>query len=475
MKTKRIHGRLGAVGLALAVFWTGTVSAQTFSSGSTGALGVFNPALNTTVTLPPDGILNYTTVTIPSGVTVTFTKNAASTPVTMLATGDVTIGGTISLNGSNGIPTGGSTFNVGGSGGPGGFDGGNGGLSTGGSGSAGKGPGGGASAPDLGTAGSGGSYGPPSTFVSLLPLFGGSGAGGGQGCVTGCGILGAGASAGGGGGAIVIASSTKITMTGTITARGGGATNSSGCGQGGGTGSGGAIRLVAPEITGAGVLNATAGSPSGCSGLGGPGLTRLEAFTLGFTGTSTPAASLSTSPSPVTPASNPALVNLPTLTISSVGGVAPPATPGGAYTIADVSLPSGTTNPVPVTIAAANTPVGTVFTVRLIPQFNARTVLTAATTGTFATSTATVNVTFPTGEVSVLNTFGSFTLPIQTAALFPLIDGEPVEQIMVAANYGEASTLSLVTKSGKQMPVSQLSQAGQLKAAMAFEAMRNTN
>ena len=32
-----------------------SATAQTFSSGSTGALGAFNPAVNTTVTLPADG------------------------------------------------------------------------------------------------------------------------------------------------------------------------------------------------------------------------------------------------------------------------------------------------------------------------------------------------------------------------------------------------------------------------------------
>jgi hypothetical protein len=191
--------------------------------------------------------------------------------------------------------------------------------------------------------------------------------------------------------------------------------------------------------------------------VGGAGRIRLEAFTLGFTGTSNPAASLSTAPGPVTSTSAPALVNLPTLTIASVGGVAAPTTPGGTYTTADVALPTGTTNPVPVTLTITNTPVGTVFTVRLLPQFsNATSVNSTASSGTFATSTSTANVTFPTGEVSVLNAFGSFTLPTQTAALFPLIDGEPVDRIMVAATYGEPSTVTLITRSGKEVLAEQV-------------------
>ncbi|MFO0730382.1 MAG: hypothetical protein U0361_05190 [Nitrospiraceae bacterium] len=59
--------------------------AQTFSSG-TGSLGALAPVSNTVITLPADGILNYTTVTIPRA-DGTFQRNAANTPVTMLATG----------------------------------------------------------------------------------------------------------------------------------------------------------------------------------------------------------------------------------------------------------------------------------------------------------------------------------------------------------------------------------------------------
>ena len=78
-------------------------SALAFTSGSTGALGAFAPVSNTTVVLPPDGILNYTTVTIPSGVTVTFQPNSANTPVTLLAQGNITIGGQLYVNGANGL------------------------------------------------------------------------------------------------------------------------------------------------------------------------------------------------------------------------------------------------------------------------------------------------------------------------------------------------------------------------------------
>ncbi|MFO0733725.1 MAG: hypothetical protein U0361_22760 [Nitrospiraceae bacterium] len=52
--------------------------------------------------MPADGILNYTTVNIPGGVTVSFTRNALNTPVILLAQGDVVINGTVHVNGSVG-------------------------------------------------------------------------------------------------------------------------------------------------------------------------------------------------------------------------------------------------------------------------------------------------------------------------------------------------------------------------------------
>ena len=85
MKRIRAGSAIGIVSIAALFGWATAVSAQTFSSGSNGTLGAFAPGANTTVTLPPDGVLNYTTVTIPAGVTVSFTPNAANTPVTMLA------------------------------------------------------------------------------------------------------------------------------------------------------------------------------------------------------------------------------------------------------------------------------------------------------------------------------------------------------------------------------------------------------
>src|SRR3989442_1443251 len=116
------------VASGLLVLGGGIAMAQTFNSGSTGADGPFSPTATTTLTLPPSGVFNFTTVNIPSSVTVRFTKNAANTPVTILASGDVTIAGTIDVSGSPGGTGSSQTLLApsGGSGGPGGFSGGSG-------------------------------------------------------------------------------------------------------------------------------------------------------------------------------------------------------------------------------------------------------------------------------------------------------------------------------------------------------------
>ncbi len=441
---------LSSIAVSLFLGWPLAVSAQTFSSGSTGTDGPLVVSSNTTLALPPDGVFNFTTVDIQAGATLTFTPNAANTPVTILATGEVTVAGTIALDGT----TGGRGLNSAGVGGPGGFNGGLGRLPDLSGGSGGFGPGG-------GNTGSGatisGTYGAPASFVSLLPLFGGSGGGGNTFLVSG----GDGASGAGGGGAIVIASSTRIVLTGTVRANGGTGNDDAidfGCVFAGSRGSGGAVRLVAPEVTGAGGTLQAIGGPGGPCGVpGGDGRIRLEAFnTTGLSVTSTPPFSVSVATGPVTATSTPALIDLPTLTFSSVGGIAAPANPGSSYTTADVSLPPGTSNPVPIILAAANIPLTTVFTVSVIPQSGGFTAVNSSpSSGNFASAMATANVNLPTGQVSILNAFGSFTLP-QIASLFPLIDGEPVERIMVAATYGGPSTVTLITKSGKEVRADRL-------------------
>src|ERR1041384_5033265 len=102
----------------------GSMQAQNnFSSGSTGADGAFAPTTTQSIVVPDSGVFNFTTVNIPTGVTITFTRNATNKPLTILASGDVVIAGTINVDGKPGNNNG-----LGGLGGPGGFSGGSGGY-----------------------------------------------------------------------------------------------------------------------------------------------------------------------------------------------------------------------------------------------------------------------------------------------------------------------------------------------------------
>lgn len=228
------------------------LAAQSFNNGSTGALGDVVIDSNTTVALPPDGILHYRSLRVNAGSTLRFTRNEHNTPVYILSQGDVVIAGTIDVSGQE------SPVNlpIGGAGGPGGFDGGKPGFAEMPPG-AGYGPGagrGGISDDDAPNGAGSGSFGSRSpawrnsnkgaVYGSklLIPLVGGSGGGG---------VAGApGQGGGGGGGAILISSNTRIELSGTVKAEGGRyrGTRSNG-------GSGGAVRLVAPVVAGNGTVD----------------------------------------------------------------------------------------------------------------------------------------------------------------------------------------------------------------------------
>ncbi len=233
------------LGLALApALW-----AQAFNSGSDGSFGPINVTTgDVTLDLPPDGVIHATTVTVNSGLTLRFKRNALNTPVTLLATGDVTIAGIVDVSGGQG-----STAS-GGLGGPGGFAGG----MPGGAGTPpgdGHGPGAGRAGQNntstegaghgvyanVPNAGSSTRHGTPYGSALLVPILGGSGGGGSEGTP--------GFGGGGGGGALLLASSTRIHLTGIIDADGGPSSGSSWNG-----GSGGAVRLVAPGVSGSGTV-----------------------------------------------------------------------------------------------------------------------------------------------------------------------------------------------------------------------------
>ncbi len=477
-------------------------------SGSTGADGALNPSVNTEIQLPPSGILHYTSINIPAGVTVKFKKNVLNTPVYLLVQGNVTIAGQINVSALDAKNSG--TYGDGnladdgmpGIAGPGGFDGGRGGRPDPANtpaiirGGAGLGPGGGLGGTEQadGTCttsgryypryGSGGAYAvrvaghvneqycgniPELAFAaaygssSLQPLIGGSGGGGGKG-----GPNFSGAGGGAGGGAILIASSgvINLTNTGSIVANGShaGGFGGTGVGEWGAGGSGGAIRLLASSVTGAGTLQANGGcsfgtsnDPVNCDGtrLGGsPGRITVEAENITYSGTNTP----------TYVASRPQVVfvnNIPSLRIASIGGTAVPATPTG---LADVSFPASQTAPVSVVFETTNVPTGNTVTLRVVPAYGTYIqAISPAITGSNSSGTTSVNVTLPQGP-STLQAVTSYTLTVAMGEnLSRFAQNERVEKVELSAALGQASqTVRLITVSGKQydVPASILQIAG---------------
>jgi uncharacterized delta-60 repeat protein len=263
---------------------------DTLSIGSTGRDGDFRPVTNVTIDMRdhPDGIYHYKSVNIPAGVTVTFKANTTNAPVTWLVQDDVTIDGTVNLDGESFPPNADSLWlGLGTVGGPGGFPGGS--CTGPGTGKPGDGPGGGQAGNRIpgghgsfgtrgnslqGRAASGEVYGD----ASLIPLVGGSGGGGGD--YSGRAIRGA-----GGGGAILIATAGRIRVDGKIESRGGTTDGGFIYSHIGGNGSGGAIRLLATTVEGSGVLNVTRGPGTAFEQGGGDGRVRIDALRDNFQGT----------------------------------------------------------------------------------------------------------------------------------------------------------------------------------------------
>jgi hypothetical protein len=500
MRAKSILGIAIALGLAALA---GPAAAATFSSGSTGAQGAFPPTTppggttgikldlntgvvtytpsNTTTTLPnvpgggfQDGVLNFTTFTLGSGITLTFVKNAKNTPVTILTTGDATVSGTINLSGAAGGGYQGGTVTSpnGGAGGPGGHNGGAGWTgvpaTAGPRGATGLGPGGGGGGSFNGSVavcgGGGGGFGaagasattsssctsnligaggPAYGHGSLLPLLGGSGGGG-----TGGGTFGSTYGAGGGGGgALLLACSGTLTLTGTINANGG----AGGSSEGGG-GAGGGVRLVATTLAGSGGSLTVAGGAGGTGtysngGAGSAGRIRLEAYTF------TAAITFSVAPSITVPGST-TLAGNPTLSLTSVAGVAAPANPGGAYGAPDITLPNTTTNPVSVALAASNIPLGTTVNVFVTPQEGtASSATSTGLAGSLASSTAAASVTIPLDQPAVMDATATFTLSAWLGQDSPIkYAGEEVTTATVAARLGGATQVRYFTASGVEVP-----------------------
>ena len=492
------------VALSLAAFAPGISFA--FNSGSTGADGPYGPTADAELQVPPSGVLNFTTVNIPAGVTVTLKRNVTNTRVVILASGEVTIAGTLDLRGKkapdSGAAGGGNTADDGqqGPGGPGGFDGGRGGRAgadhpgppsnpnPNNLGGAGLGPGGGEggitylnSFPCITNAtavigGTGGGYGAaaagspvgsdfvcgPFNYVNpvggqpygstlAVPLTGGSGGGGGGG-----GTAFKGAGGGGGGGAILIAATGTVSVTGAILANGGdgGSSGGGGAGAPGGGGAGGGIRIVATAISGDGAISAVGGGAGAYTSdpgyarydatAGAVGRIALEGETIARSAATTPAALLTT-PGGIF------LGGFPRLAISSVAGVPVPVNPTGN---ADITLASSVVNPITVVFTTTGVPLGRTVMLTVVPANGVRTsAISGPLTGSGASASASVQVNLP-GGPSVLQAETSYAIVASLGdALRHLAGDERVARVKLGATLGGASTVTLVTGSGKEYPV----------------------
>jgi hypothetical protein len=396
--------------LAVTILLIAPPAQAQFISGSTGADGALNITTpgtydffptNTALFPSPvdtdgDNVYHFTTITIGSGVTLRLRgSRLRMRPVYWLATGTVQIDGTIDLSGQNGYlgtdPN--AALRAPSEPGPGGYPGGVGNTPTSPA-EPGSGPGGGQVS--TGGDGRGGGAGYATTGecvvgncggasygnVFLVPLLGGSGGAGARAGISGAaGSYGSGGGAGGG--ALLIASAGVIRVNGTINTNGGiGGGNT-------GNGSGGTIHLKASTVSGAGVLTAVGIRVAG-TGISSDGRIRREAFTHSFTGTSSPTPSIA-APSPV------ALpLNLPSVRVVAVGGVAVPENPTGGFEAVDVAINAGTA--ATVEIAARNIPLGTVVKLHVFSVNGGNQIIDSTPlAGTVAQSTATVAIVFPNG------------------------------------------------------------------------------
>jgi hypothetical protein len=363
----------------LALCFTARAQINTGSTGADGALD-YSAITNTTYIVidmhdHPTGIYNYTYVDIPVKVNVSFIPNANNTPVTWLVQNNVVVNGVVNVAGQNG------NGSQGGASGPGGYRGGLGGAGS--SGSSGQGPGGGSGGLLNVLPGaeylvaSGGSYNYGNRF--LIPLLGGSGGGG------------AAWGGGGGGGALLIAASNLITIYGTINAEGG-----IGVDDGDGAGSGGAIRLVASQISGNGSVSVRGGAGNQEGGnpqRGGAGRIRFDTYDNEFSGYITTAFTQG-SQFIIIPSSG----QLPQLTVTSVAGVAVSASPTGVLSTPDAVISAQQNNPIPIVVSCVNLPLNTAITVSVTPMNGSPVSATGHnTSGTQASSTATVSLNMPRG------------------------------------------------------------------------------
>jgi hypothetical protein len=286
-------------------------------------------------------VFKYSSVDIEgTNTTITFANHYGYPPVIWLVQSNVTINGTVNLNGqptfSGAVPQEYTPAEPG----PGGFRGGP--VSPAGEGD-GYGPGGG-----IYTGTDNGQYSGVYGNPQILPLIGGSGASGNWGY-----------NGPAGGGAILIVAGGTVTVNGSITANG---SSWRGFGGTGDSSSGGAIRIVANQILGTGTIDASQANP---------GRTRMEANVL------SPQLNIFPNVIAVSPGTTPVIfppANTPTVQIISVGSQPAPSDPTATLaSSADIGIQN--TNAVNIVLQTQNFPIQGVLTLRVTPKYGGATIL----------------------------------------------------------------------------------------------------
>jgi hypothetical protein len=305
-------------------------------------------------------VFKYSSVNIAANATVTFLNHYSRAPVVWLVQSNVTINGTVSLNGNSGNGANTQAAYEPTEPGPGGFRAGAYDSAIGGG--DGFGPGGEVDGVN-GNATYQSTYGNP----QILPLIGGSGSFGNN-CASGF----------SGGGAILIAAAGTVTVNGEVNAVGA----AGGCNL---VAAGGGIRIVANQIAGNGSVNS-----------GFQGRTRVEANSISSQLTITPNAAL------VSPGSPPLIfppTNSPTVSIVSIAGLAAPADPRANVTASpDVSFATNNAGPVTVVLQTQNFSTTGSVSVRVVPVYGASSSLSASyVSGTSASATWQLTAPIPLG------------------------------------------------------------------------------
>jgi plastocyanin len=311
-------------------------------------------------------VFKYQSVNIAVGSTVTFSNHASHAPVVWLVQSNAMINGIVNLDGHFFLTTYPNRLTPN-EPGPGGFRGGAiGPLGQGG----GFGPGG---ANTIGNdyyygAGYGNGYGNP----QVMPLMGGSGAGG----FSSSDYYGPFAGPSGGGAILIVAGNTMM-INGQITANGSG--NKYWL-YGGVYSGGGAIRVIANSIQGNGTISAA--------------VNRAEANATSSQLIFTP--NTVAVPPGTTPVIWPS-VTTPTVKVVSVNGLSSPADPLAAVlTSSDLSL--GTNGPMDIFLVTSNFPPSGVVSLRVIPKYaNVFGVNASFVSGTFSSATWKATATLPNG------------------------------------------------------------------------------